>query len=115
MTNKDYNGFASKEQYLAVKKEIENAITNLDDLGTFMVTYDEDSDYINVIADGLTFDIDITELTIKHIGCGYCMDMYEVNMVQDVFNVLGRVNSAFIKYDGKEDRTYELKSRVVKL
>lgn len=113
MNNKYYNGFASKEQYLAVKKEIEKAIVNSDALAMFEVGCMGGN--VSVYADGLSFNIDTTEWTITNIECEYNMGMFEVDMIEEVYKKMGRVISAYIKYDGKEDRTYELKTRVVKL
>lgn len=113
MEKKGYNGFASKEQYLAVKKEIKNAIVNVDSLTVFEVGCTDNT--INVYADGLSFNIDTMDWTITNIDCEYNMGMFEVDMIEDVYKNIGRAISAFIKYDGKEDRTYEMESRVVKL
>jgi hypothetical protein len=92
MEKRNYNGFASEAQYEAVKNAVKNAIVNYDVLATFMVTFEDKR--INVYADGLSFDIDTTEETINNIECEYPMGMFEVDMVQEVYERMDDIMTA---------------------
>lgn len=96
------NGFVSNEQYNDVYKAVaQAAIVDFTEVEDLDVKYDG-FDYIIVTMDGLEFDIDFSDETIKNITCDYPMSMFEITLINNVYNNINKIYEAGRKCFEKE-------------
>ena len=102
MKNKEFNGFASEAQYEAVKKAIEDAVVYSSDIDYFEVYYDDRTDEISVqLGEGLCLSI-IYDGSIEDIECDYPFNMFEVEMIQDIYENVEGILAVCEQYQPKE-------------
>lgn len=95
MTNQKYNGFASEEQYEAAFNAVKDAIVEFDSLDCFAVYGDPDNRTIDVQAgSGLNLTIDY-DGSIQNIECDYPFNMFEVEMIQGLYECSNEILSVF--------------------
>lgn len=103
MKNKNFNGFASEEQYEAVFNAVKSAIVNFDCLDYFAVYYDDRSDEISVqLGTGLSLVIE-NDYSIQEIECDYPFKMFEVEMIQDLYEDVELIEAAYWDNMPKEE------------
>lgn len=93
MDNKKYNGFASEEQYLAVKKAVNDAV----DREEIDVNYNADCGAIYVDGWFYSFNIIGDMLTSIEIE-----DSSEFDGVMAIYDSIGDIWTAFEQYQPKE-------------
>jgi hypothetical protein len=81
--NENLNGFTCKEQYDAVYDAIYDAAI-VDFTAPDDIKIRTEYDYITVNIDGLEFDIDLSDETIKNITCDYPMTMFDIRRIKSV-------------------------------
>lgn len=81
--DENLNGFTCQEQYDAVYDAIYDAAI-VDFTAPDDIQIRTKLDYITVNIDGLEFDIDLSEETIKNITCDYPMTMFEIRRIKYV-------------------------------
>ena len=92
MKNKNFNGFASEAQYEAVFNAVKSAIVNFDVLDYFAVY--GDSGIISVVL-GSGLSLNIYDGTINDINCDYEFNMFEVEMIQDLYEDVEFIEAAY--------------------
>ena len=98
MENTKFNGFASEEQYLAVKKAVNDAVVYSSDLDNEIeVSFDGS---IDVDFDGLK--LSIFDGTVQDIECDYAFNMFEVEMIQDIYENVEGIMAVYEQYQPKE-------------
>ena len=102
MKNKEFNGFASEAQYEAAFNAVKNAIVEFDSLDYFAVYGNPDNRTIDVQAgSGLNFTIDY-DGSIQNIECDYPFNMFEVEMIQDIYENAESILAVYEQYQPKE-------------
>lgn len=102
MKNKEFNGFATEEQYVAVFNAVKSAIVNFDDLDYFAVYGYPDTTDIDVqIGTGLSLCI-CEDGSIQDIECDYPFNMFEVEMIQDIYENAESILAVYEQYQPKE-------------
>lgn len=102
MKNKNFNGFASEEQYEAVFNAVKSAIVNFDCLDYFAVYYDDRYDEISVqLGEGLSLSI-YSDGSIQDIECDYPFNMFEVEMIQEIYEDTESILAVCEQYQPKE-------------
>lgn len=103
MKNREYNGFASEAQYEAVFNAVKSAIVNFDDLDYFAVYYDDRYGEISVqLGEGLSLSI-YSDGSIQDIECDYNFNMFEVEMIQDIYESTEEILAVCEQYQPKEE------------
>lgn len=105
MENKKFNGFVSEEQYEAVKKAVNDAVVYSSDLDNEIevsldsceFSYSIDVDF----QDGLKLSI-MDDASIQDIECDYAFNMFEVEMIQDIYENVEGILAVCEQYQPKE-------------
>lgn len=102
MKNKEFNGFASEAQYEAVFNAVKNAITNFDVLDYFAVYgYDDRAEIEVQLGEGLS--LSIYDGTVNDIECDYPFNMFEVEMIQDLYEDVEYIERVYWENAPKEE------------
>lgn len=105
MEQKKYNGFASEAQYEAVKKAVNDAVVYSSDLDAEIDVklndYGDDIYSIDVDFDGLRLTI-CDDGSINDIECDYAFNMFEVEMIQDIYENVEGILAVCEQYQPKE-------------
>lgn len=100
MENKEYNGFASEAQYEAVFNAVKKAIVEFDSLDYFAVYYWDERISVQ-LGTGLSLVIQYDH-TIQEIECDYPFNMFEVEMIEGIYECTDDIWTAFEQYQPKE-------------
>lgn len=102
MKNKNFNGFASEEQYEAVFNAVKSAIVNFDCLDYFAVYgYDDRAEIEVQLGEGLS--LSIYDGSVYDIDCDYEFNMFEVEMIQDLYEDAEYIERVYWENAPKEE------------